>query len=111
MTYEPINLDLTDAAGDDVQVPKFADLQDLAARVTAAEATVEQHQQDILNQHNANLAQNEDITALEEAVAAVRQVPTGGTEGQVLKRIAGTNAYAWADDEIGGGTSSARFLG
>ena len=41
-----------------------------------------------------------DIGALTTALAAVRQVPTGGTTGQILKKLA--EGYGWADESAGG---------
>ena len=43
----------------------------------------------------------DDATRALSGLAAVRQVPSGGTQGQVLKRGAGST-YGWGTDETGG---------
>ncbi len=60
-----------------------------------------------------------DVTGLESALAGKAAsshthdglAPSGGTTGQVLKKINATNYnYEWADDATGGGGSDASFV-
>jgi hypothetical protein len=76
----------------------------LQADVGAVEASLGTINGDITALENGMTAVNGRVDGVQAAVAAVRQVPAGGSSGQVLIRDSADPAgYRWTDADLGGG--------